>query len=452
MRVLAGVVASAAVALAVVAASSARVLGGGAGATPLPSSACSKLIYQGPGGTPQFIIASDLPLRGAGRAQNMEMTKAIEFVLKQRGYRAGKYTVGYQSCDDSSARAAKWDSAKCASNAQQYARNSDVVDIIGTFNSGCTKLILPVLNRAPNGPVAMVSPANTYVGLTQTGPGTVAGEPGIYYPTGKRNYIRLAGRDNYQGAAQALLAKQLRVTKLYILNDRQTYGLGVASNVRNAAKRIGISVAGFSAWDGKASSYEALASKIKQSGANGVFLGGIICNNGGKLVKDIRSELGNAAHILAPDGSTPFLRSCRAEAARPRACTSRRRPAERGAGPRRQDSSPTSAPSSRGTPSGLRIRGPVGGRPARRDRALERDARLRGPQTLQHEGERRDPRLLQHQRERRHHARNRLRLPDQGSEGDVRGDDHTRAQLREGLASKDKANNWGRAVSSPSCR
>ena len=72
--------------------------------------------------------------------------------------------------------------------------------VIGTFNSGCAEIIVPILNRASNGPIAMVSPANTYVGLTHPGPGTVAGEPGKYYPTGQaqlrpcRGGGRLPGR------------------------------------------------------------------------------------------------------------------------------------------------------------------------------------------------------------------------------------------------------------------
>ena len=79
-----------------------------------------------------------------------------------------------------------------------------MVGVIGTFNSGCAEIIIPVLNRAANGPIAMVSPANTYVGLTHKGPGTSAGEPGKYYPTGKRNYVRVVAADDYQGAADAL--------------------------------------------------------------------------------------------------------------------------------------------------------------------------------------------------------------------------------------------------------
>jgi branched-chain amino acid transport system substrate-binding protein len=269
--------------------------------TPLPSASCGPI--QGPKDA-KFLVASDLPLQGAGRSQTVEMTKAINFVLSQHGNKAGKYTVAYQSCDDSTAQAGKWDSAKCSSNARAYIGNRDLIGVIGTFNSGCAATIIPVLNRAPNGPVGMVSPANTYVGLTHGGPGTEAGEPNKYYPTGKRNYIRIVAADDFQGAADALLAKQLGVKKVYILNDKEAYGLGVATNFRNAAKKLGITVAGFEAWDGKASSYEASASKIASSGATGIFLGGLICENGGKLIKDLRAKNPNTK-LLLPDGFTP---------------------------------------------------------------------------------------------------------------------------------------------------
>ena len=93
--------------------------------------------------------------------------------------------------------------------------------------------------------------------------------------------------DDYQGAADAILTKTLGIKKVFILNDKEAYGLGVATNFKNAAKKLGLKIVGFTAWDGKASSYEALAVKIKASGAQGVFLGGLICENGGKLIKDI---------------------------------------------------------------------------------------------------------------------------------------------------------------------
>jgi len=270
------------------------------GATPLPASSCSAI--QNPDGN--LLIATDLPRQGAGRSQIVQMEKAVAFVFGQSGWKAGKYTLAYQACDDSTAQAGKWDSGKCSSNASAYAQDASVVGEIGTFNSGCAEIEIPINNRAPSGPLAMVSPANTYVGLTHSGPGTSAGEPGKYYPTGKRNYARVVAADDFQGAADATLAKKLRVTKLFILNDKEAYGQGVATNTKNAAKKLGINVVGFTAWDGKATSYAALALKIKQSGAQAVFLGGLVCENGGKLIKDIRTGAPNVK-ILMPDGFTP---------------------------------------------------------------------------------------------------------------------------------------------------
>jgi branched-chain amino acid transport system substrate-binding protein len=287
--------------------------GGGGGSskggnvTALPASSCSDIYYEGDG-DPDYIIASDLPLQGSGRTQTVQMTEAIKFILKQHDFKAGDYKVGYQSCDDATAQAGKWASEKCSSNANAYAQNKGLVGVIGTFNSGCAEIIIPVLNRAPDGPVAMVSPANTYVGLTHGGPGTAAGEPDKYYPTGQRNYIRIVAADDFQGAADALLAKELGLKSVYILNDKEAYGLGVATDFKNSVSNpsVGVKVAGFAAWNGKASSYTGLATKIKQSGADSVFLGGLICENGGKLIKDLRSVLGDNVTLLSPDGFTPI--------------------------------------------------------------------------------------------------------------------------------------------------
>jgi branched-chain amino acid transport system substrate-binding protein len=269
-------------------------------ATPLPASSCSAVQ-----GTGDKLIASDLPLQGAGRTQTVQMTKAIAYILNAAGWKAGSTTLAYQSCDDSTAQAGKWDSGKCSTNANAYAQDASVIGEIGTFNSGCAEIEIPINNRAPSGPLAQVSPANTYVGLTHGGPGTAAGEPNKYYPTGKRNYARVVAADDFQGAADATLAKQLGIKKLFILNDKEAYGLGVATNTKNAAVKLGIKIVGFTAWDGKASSYQATAAKIKQSGAQGVFLGGLICENGGKLIKDLVAGA-PGVKILAPDGFTPI--------------------------------------------------------------------------------------------------------------------------------------------------
>jgi branched-chain amino acid transport system substrate-binding protein len=281
--------------------------GGGGGAVALPSASCGAIRFD-KSGKPDFLIASDLPLQGANRSLTTEMADAIEFVLEQHKFTAGGKKIGYQSCDDSTAQAGSWDSARCSSNARSYAGNSSVLGIIGTFNSGCAKLEIPIANRAAGGPLAMVSPANTYPGLTISGPGTESGEPDVYYPTGKRNYARVVWNDQFQGAADAELAKSLGFKKVYVLTDKETYGLGIATLFVNYAKKLGIAtVPGRpEAWDKKASSYDAIASKVKSSGADAVFLGGIVCNNGGKLIKDLRRGLGANVAIFGPDGWTPI--------------------------------------------------------------------------------------------------------------------------------------------------
>jgi len=278
--------------------------GGGGNATALPASSCQDLYFEG-SGKPDYIVPSDLPLQGSGRTQTIEMTNAIRFVLKQANFKAGKYTVGYQSCDDSTAQAGKWESSRCSANANAYAQNKSVIGVIGTFNSGCAEIEIPILNRAPDGPLGMVSPANTYVGLTHSGPGTAAGEPDKYYPNGERNYIRMVAADDFQGAADAQFMKDQGAKSVFILNDKEAYGLGVATDTKNSATKLGLKVAGFTAWDPKASSYEAVATKIKQSGADWIYLGGLICENGAKLISDLKAGV-PGAKMMAPDGFSDF--------------------------------------------------------------------------------------------------------------------------------------------------
>jgi len=114
--------------------------------------------------------------------------------------------------------------------------------------------------------------------------------------------------DQFQGAADAEFAKDQGLKKVYVLTDKETYGNGIATLFGQYAKKLGITVLPGTpqAWDKAASSYDAIASKIKQTGADSVFLGGIICNNGGKLIKDLRAGLGPDVQIFGPDGFTPI--------------------------------------------------------------------------------------------------------------------------------------------------
>ncbi len=276
--------------------------GGGKGVTALPASSCSPVQYGG-SGKADYLIASDLPLIGGSRTQTVQMNQAIAYVLKQQDWKAGKYKIAFQPCNDASAQLAKWDPTKCSANAHAYAGNSSLIGVVGTFNSGCAAIEIPVMNKAPGGGLMLLSPANTYGCLTEHCTST---EPSKYYPSGKRTYARVAPSDPNQGAVDAAFVKSKGVKSVYILNDKEAYGLGVARNFSGAAKAAGIKVLGFDAYDPKAPNYQALFTKIKNTNPDAVFIGGLIDENSGQLINDKVSVLGPNSKVLLmlPDGFT----------------------------------------------------------------------------------------------------------------------------------------------------
>lgn len=254
----------------------------------------------------KIIIASSLPRTGSSKGQTDTIVNAIKQRLEEDNNQAcsGQFTIEYQDLDDATAAAGQWDPGQEASNANKAAADPDVMVYIGTFNSGAAKISIPILNAAS---LVMISPANTYPGLTKPGKGE-ANEPDVYYPNGKRNYTRVVPADDLQGAAGANWAKELGVTKVYILDDAQLYGKGIADVFDAKAKEIGLEVLGHESIDGKAADYRALAAKILDANPDLVYYGGITQNNAGQLWKDIKGE-GFQGKMMGPDGisETAFL-------------------------------------------------------------------------------------------------------------------------------------------------
>jgi branched-chain amino acid transport system substrate-binding protein len=275
--------------------------GGGGEVSALPSSSCRALEYKGEGDA-DFIVASDLPRQGGSRLQTTQMVGAMRLLLDDKGWKAGDYNIAYQDCDDSTAQAAKWDSGKCSQNANAYASNESVIAVVGTFNSGCAAIEIPVLNNAPGGGLLLLSPANTYGCLTEPCAGN---EPEKYYPTGTRTYARVAPSDPNQGAVVAQLMGEQGVRSVYILNDKEAYGLGVAKNVQGAAEAAGIDVVGFAAYTPTSANFEALFQKIKGTNPDAVFVGGLVDENSGQLINDKVAVLGpnnGDVKLFLPDG------------------------------------------------------------------------------------------------------------------------------------------------------
>lgn len=272
-------------------------------ASAVASPNCGAVQYGG-NGTPEALVVSDLPLQGDSRQRSLQMNDAIRLVLEGANWQAGGQKVGFQACDDSSPKTGLWTKPICQANARAYAADASVLGVIGTYNSGCAEAMIPILSQAAGGGLAMVSPGNTLICLTQSSPSCAKGEPKSLYP-GARNYARVVPNDAYQGAGIASFAKKQGVRRAYVLYaGKDPTSLGQARTFRGAARKLGLRIVGFKAWNPKAGSYRALMKTVAATDPDGVLLAGLTEENGGRLIKDKVAVLGpnSGVKLLAPDG------------------------------------------------------------------------------------------------------------------------------------------------------
>lgn len=252
---------------------------------------------EGDGGATIKIVSS-LPRTGSAKGQTDTIVNSIKMALAEVNSKVGSFTIVYEDLDDATAAKGNWDAAKEAENANKAVNDREVMAYIGTFNSGAAAISIPILCRAD---LVMVSPANTYPGLTKPEKGE-QGEPEKFYPGCKRNYTRVVPADDLQGAAGANWAKQIGVKRVYVLDDTELYGRGIAVVFADTARKIGLEIAGGpEGIDGKASDYRALAQKIRATSPEMVYFGGVSQNNAGKLAQDLRAAMPDIK-IMGPDG------------------------------------------------------------------------------------------------------------------------------------------------------
>lgn len=247
-------------------------------------------------------IVSSLPMTGSSLGLTQTIVNGIKQALDETNSTAcdGKLKIQYETLDDATAAAGKWEPAQVTANANKAVADKSIVAFIGHFNSGAAKLSIPILNKAD---LVMISPANTYPGLTKPGKG-VANEPNVYYPNSKRNFSRVVPADDLQGVVAANWAKSLGVKKVYILDDQELYGKGLGDIFEATAKKQGIEVLGHEGIDAKASDYKALMTKIKALNPDLIYFGGITQNNAGQLIKDMRNVgmSSDRVKFMGPDG------------------------------------------------------------------------------------------------------------------------------------------------------
>ncbi len=242
-------------------------------------------------------IVSSLPRTGSAQKQTESMVNGIKMALDEAGYKAGNFKIDYEDLDDATASQGEWTPEAERANAYKAANDPDVMVYIGPYNSGAAKQSMPILNRAG---LLMISPANTAVGLTKPGLGQ-PGEPEMYRPTGKKNYTRVVPADDLQGSCAAEWAKDMGVQKVYILDDSQMYGKGLADVFNERCGELEIDVLGQDSIDSKAQEFRSKMTSIKALEPDLIFFGGTTQTKGGQICKDMVAA-GLKCKLMVPDG------------------------------------------------------------------------------------------------------------------------------------------------------
>jgi branched-chain amino acid transport system substrate-binding protein len=288
---------AAAVLVVVLGVFAAACAGGDDPAEPVATSSCAQLLYEGDG-EPDVIAVSDLPRRGIGGKTAKLMIDAIEFVLRERDFRAGEHRVGYQACNDTVGEE-PFDEGLCRRNARAYVATDDVVGIIGPWNSACALGQIPIVSAETAGPLAMVSPATTYEGLTRNVPGEPSGQD--LYPDGVRSFARVVTHSLVQGSATAHLAASVGARRALVLHQdlANSYVRGNTVPFVKTAKGLGLEVVQVE-WPLRRS-YTKLAAEVAGARPDVVFLCCETQTNAKTLVEDLRAALPPDVRLIAPD-------------------------------------------------------------------------------------------------------------------------------------------------------
>ncbi|WP_432128397.1 branched-chain amino acid ABC transporter substrate-binding protein [Streptomyces sp. bgisy082] len=256
----------------------------------------------GGGSTTTVVIGVDAPLTGSLSALGQGIKNSVDLAVKtaNKNNEVPGVTFKIEALDDQAVPASG------QANATKLVGNKDVLGVVGPLNSGVSQQMQGVFAAAK---LAQVSPANTNPALSQ-GDNWGKGEFKRPFPT----YFRTAATDVVQGkfAAQYLF-KDAGKKKVYVVDDKQTYGAGLAAIFSDEFKRLGGQVVGTDHVTVKETDFSATADKVKSSGADSVYFGGQYPEGG--LLSDQIKKTGAKIPVMGGDGIyDPAFISASAEA------------------------------------------------------------------------------------------------------------------------------------------
>ncbi|MGI8506130.1 MAG: branched-chain amino acid ABC transporter substrate-binding protein [Solirubrobacteraceae bacterium] len=242
-------------------------------------------------GGERLTIYASVPLHGASSVGGMAVLRGAELALDSVHARVGSYRIAFKDLDDSTVQSGGWDPGQTTANARLAILDKTTIGYIGEYNSGASAVSIPLLNRTG---IPQISPSSTAVGLTAGGPQAGPGEPGKYYPTGRRTFARVVPSDAVQASVLARLARSSGCSRTYVLDDDEVDGRDLAESFQVAARAAGLTVVGSQEFEPKATDFSSLATSVAQSGADCVVLGAITKDNVALATRQVAAALPQA--------------------------------------------------------------------------------------------------------------------------------------------------------------
>jgi len=252
-------------------------------------------------------VGIDLPVSGADASDGQPTQNGAKLAVKLAGKVCGAsshtdacFTLAAFPLDD--AVNGVHDVGQGAKNVQQFVADNSVLGMVGPFNSSVAAGEIPIGNAAN---LAMISPANTNECLTQEpADGHCKGQAAkLRTSTGKNNYFRVCTTDLIQGPAAADYAyNKLGKKKVFVMNDQQQYGLGIAKNfaaqfTKDGGTVLNSDLGGFD--PSSQTDFRSLLSRAASLQADVIFFGGTTATKGGQIRKQMS---GSDIPYVAGDG------------------------------------------------------------------------------------------------------------------------------------------------------
>jgi branched-chain amino acid transport system substrate-binding protein len=237
-------------------------------------------------GSTTIKIASDLPTSGKDESSGKPAEDGANLAVMQanQNHTIPGYTFVFVPKDDVGPSGLH-DPTVGAANVTSLISDALVAGIVGPFNSNVAKAEMPIANQAP---IAQISPANTNPCLTKDTAASGCSGPNnllpTLRPTNKVNYFRIATTDDHQGPAGADYLYKQNVKKVYVIDDAETYGIGIANAFVGEWQKIGGTVLGHSSEPGTTTSYVSLLTQIATKHPQAIYFGGLD-STGGILIR-----------------------------------------------------------------------------------------------------------------------------------------------------------------------